>query len=165
VILDAFRRLPGEEWQLIIAGRGSLEARVREAAANDSRIRYEGQLDHSAVLALYREADVLLNIRLTKAVSTQYFFPSKVLEYLAAGVPVITTDVGSIRERFNGVVTILDDETPDGLARAIANLRGRPAVLRHEWAQKARDVVLREFTWKAQGRRVAEFLRMVSKDR
>jgi glycosyltransferase involved in cell wall biosynthesis len=162
LILEAFRRLPGEEWQLVIAGAGPLEGRVCEAASRDSRIRYTGLLDHAGVLALYSEADVLLNVRLTTAISTRYFFPSKLLEYLATGVPVITTDVGTVRERFGIFVTILDDETPDGLAKAIADLRGQPTALRHEWALKAREIVEKEFTWKVQGLRVAEFVRKVA---
>lgn len=106
--------------------------------------------------------DVLLNIRPTKGISTRYFLPSKLLGYLATGVPVITTDVGTVRERFGPFVTILDEETPGGLAKAIADVRGQPLGLRQESALKAREIVRKEFTWPAQGRRVAEFPRMVA---
>jgi SAM-dependent methyltransferase len=48
------------------------------------------------------------------------------------------------------------------LVIAMARLRGQPTALRHESALKAREIVRKEFTRKARGRRVAEFLRMVA---
>jgi glycosyltransferase involved in cell wall biosynthesis len=162
VILEAFRKLPREGYRLLIAGAGRLEGLVREAAANDARIRYAGLLDHAGVLELYNEADVLLNVRLTKAIRTPYVFPSKLLEYLATGVPVISTDVGRMRERFGNVVMFLADETPESLTAAIGELRERPASARWESASKAREIVRQEFTWSVQGRRVADFVRRVA---
>ena len=122
VLLEAFARLPGDGYRLRIAGRGPLESQVRAAAAKDPRIEYLGFLSFEEVQSLYRSADVLVNMRLTQAIDTRYFFPSKLMEYLASAVPVISTCTGAVEKEFGSFVYLLREETPQGLANAICTV-------------------------------------------
>ena len=82
------------------------------------------------MLDLYRSADVLINVRLTQTLNTKYFFPSKLMECLASGVPVISTCPGHVAEEFGRLAYLLREETPEALAAAIrrvaATRPGRP---------------------------------------
>jgi glycosyltransferase involved in cell wall biosynthesis len=77
-----------------------------------------------------------------------------VLEALAAGVPVVTTDRGAIGETVtdgeNGFV--LDDPNPDVLAACVLTLLDDPK-LRARFSRAARDAYLERFT-QAQADRV-----------
>ncbi|MNV74829.1 hypothetical protein D3C71_1680810 [compost metagenome] len=52
-------------------------------------MKYLGQLDRNAVLQLQREAALLINPRDNESAFTKYSFPSKTIEYMSSGVPVM----------------------------------------------------------------------------
>lgn len=159
VLLEAFSLLAGQHYRLRIAGGGSLAQKVREAAAKDPRIEYRGFLSFDEVLTLYTTADVLLNIRLTKMLNTRYFFPSKLMEYLASGTPVITTCTGHVEEEFADIAYLLKDESPQGLAEIIRAVASLDPQVRMEMGRKARAYMVANKSWDTQGRKVVRFIR------
>jgi glycosyltransferase involved in cell wall biosynthesis len=161
LLLQAFSLLQGDRYRLCIAGGGPLEGIVREAAANDSRIEYAGIIPLSAVLRLYSRSDVLVNARITKNINTKYFFPGKMMEYLASGTAVVTTCTGHTEEEFGDFVYLLRDETPQGLAEIIRYVAAEDAEVRAILGRTAREYMARHKTWEAQARKVAQFIREV----
>jgi glycosyltransferase involved in cell wall biosynthesis len=158
-LIHAFSLLRGDGYRLRIAGAGPLQDQVRAAAAADSRIEYCGYLSLDQVYSLYQSADVLVNMRLTRKVRTGYFFPSKVIEMLASGVPVITTCTGHIEEEYAGIAFLLREETAEalaGMSRRVASMDPRD---RTEMGQAAQAYIKTHNTWEEQGRRVVAFIR------
>ena len=160
-LLEAFSLLVGDKYRLRIAGRGPLEGRVREAATNDSRIEYLGFISLSEVLRLYKNSDVLVNMRITKSLNTKYFFPGKLLEYLGSGTPVITTCTGHTEEEFGDLAYLLRDETAQGLADKIQWLANVGIEARERLGQKARRYIALHKTWDAQAKKAAQFIHEV----
>jgi glycosyltransferase involved in cell wall biosynthesis len=161
LLLQAFARLPGDGYRLRIAGRGPLEPQVRSAAAKDPRIEYLGFLSFEEVQALYRSADVLVNMRLTRAINTRYFFPSKLMEYLASAVPVISTCTGAVEKEFGSFVHLLREETPQSLADAIREMAALDARARVDMGRRARQYLMAHKTWDAQARKIVQYLQSV----
>ena len=161
VLLKAFSLLEGDRYRLRIAGGGPLERQVREAASDDSRIEYLGLVSVSEVLQLYGRSDVLVNMRLTKTMDTKYFFPGKMMEYLASGTPVITTCTGHTEEEFGDFVYLLRDETAQGLAEIIRQVASLPPETRRKLGQKAREYMANHKTWDSQTKKVVRFIREV----
>jgi glycosyltransferase involved in cell wall biosynthesis len=159
VLLASFSKLEGKHYRLRIAGDGPLKSVVMAAAERDSRIEYCGYLAHSEVLRLYQSGDVLVNLRLTKSLNTKYFFPSKLIEYLASGCPVITTCTGHVEEEFGNFTFLLRDETPEGLVSAIQEVERLGKEVRLRKASLARKYVADNLTWDVQGRRIAAFIK------
>lgn len=161
ILLAALHIARRDDFKLRIAGSGPLRSAVEDAARQDPRIEYLGMLDHESVAGVYRSADVLLNIRLTKAMDTRYFFPSKLIEYLGSGVPTITTNVAHVESEFEGLVYVLHDESPEGLVELLSLVASKSPEERAALAKKARAYVERYKTWDAQGASVANYLRDV----
>lgn len=161
VVIDAFHLLKGEQYRLRIVGAGPLEAAVRAAAVADPRIEYLGVVTHEQVLELYETADVLLNMRLTQILDTRYFFPSKLMEYLASGIPVLTTCTGHVEEEYAALAYLLKDETAEGLARRLAEIAEMPRQDREYMGMEAKKYMAREKTWSNQARRVLKFIESV----
>jgi glycosyltransferase involved in cell wall biosynthesis len=161
-IIAAFSLLKGERYQLHIAGTGPLEDFVKASAAHDPRIQFYGFIPFDEVLKLYASADLLLNIRLTQRINTQYFFPSKTMEYLASGVPVITTCPGNVAEEYADLAYLLNDEAPTALANLILKVEAIPTEQRFARASVAREYIFNHKTWDAQAVRISHFLRQIS---
>ena len=56
----------------------------------ESSVRFSGRVDNERIAELYRQADVVLNP------STADNMPNALLEAMASGVPIVSTDVGGI---------------------------------------------------------------------
>ena len=159
LILGAMQRLRDTNLRLRIAGGGPLQEMVLEAARQDPRISFMGMLDTAAVADLYKHADVLLNVRLTTAVDTRYFFPSKLIEYLGSGVPTITTRVAHADTEFAGLVYVLGEESPQALADLLNKVASLQPDERWKLGRLARTYVTRYKTWDVQSAKAAEYLR------
>jgi len=86
-----------------------------------------------------------------------YFSPLKVYEYMAAGLPVVTSRIGQlaglVRHGDNGLLCPPGDAK--ALAEALILLREKPA-LRRRLGQTARAEVLQHHTWDGVAKRVLE---------
>lgn len=155
----AAMKLLSADVELVIAGSGTLAPLAREVADRDPRIRFLGFLPFEEVLDLYQSADLLLNARVTKAIDTRYFFPSKLMELLASGTPVLSTCTGHVESEYGHVLYLLRDETPEALAARIEEIRAVADDERRELGRRAREFMLTEKTWQRQGERLADYLR------
>jgi len=156
--LESMSHLP-DGYELVVAGKGTIAPAVEDAAARDDRIVYRGLLEFDQLLELYRSADLLLNLRVTRAIDTRYFFPSKLMELLASGTPVLSTCTGHVEEEYGGMLYLLREETAGAVADRVLQIAGMPAKERHALGVKARGFMLTEKSWKKQGERLAEYIR------
>jgi glycosyltransferase involved in cell wall biosynthesis len=167
LLLDAFGRLQGPEWRLWVYGGGPLTREVRAAAARDPRIvvRPWEQVPAEEMRLRQREAAVLVNPRPSAHRANRYSFPSKLLEYLVSGTPVVSTAPPGIPDEYHPHLELAHDETPEGLAAAIRRAAARTDAERTARGGRAREFVLRDKTWDRQAARIGEFLRTVARPR
>lgn len=129
---------------LTIAGSGprlpDLQRLARELDIA-SRVRFTGRLDNVRIAELYRQADVVLNP------STADNMPNSLLEGMASGVPIVTTDVGGIpflvEDRKSAL--LVPPRSPDRMAAMAIEVLSRP-----ELAQQLRTAGLElaaQFDW------------------
>lgn len=156
-LLDAFALLQGAHYRLWVYGAGDREDEVRAAAARDPRIRFGGRVPNDEVRLRQREVTVLVNPRPTGQRISRYTFPSKLLEYMGSGTPVVSTDLPGIPEDYPPHLRMAAD-TPRGLAEALREVCALPAEARLRTGAAARDFVLREKSWERQARRVHDFI-------
>lgn len=91
LLLEAMKAVENDNCRLIITGKGELEDEVLRAASQDSRIIYKGHLTYEEYLEELQQADVLINPRNMELPENQNNFPSKIMDYLATGKPIIST--------------------------------------------------------------------------
>lgn len=159
ILLEAFSQLQGDGYRLVIAGWGPEEGAVRAAAATDHRICFLGVLPFAELLRVYMAADVLVSMRPTKTMQTEYFFPGKMMEYLASGTPLIATCTGHTEEEFGDICYLLKDESAQGLERMLSFVADIPPNVRMEKGLQARAYMKNNKTWDGQARRIVQFIR------
>ena len=138
--------------QLWICGEG--EQREEIEALGCPAIRLLGVLPKEEVLRLERQAYVLVNPRPVHEAYAKYSFPSKLLEYMSTGTPVLTTHLLCIPEEYDGYLTYMEDDSPEGMQKALASLRIDP-----EQGKRAREFVIREKNPSVQAQRVVEYVK------
>jgi glycosyltransferase involved in cell wall biosynthesis len=162
IMLRAISQLEGERYRFVFAGGGPLSEAVRQAAKEDSRIEYLGFLKLHDLLSIYRQADVLISMRVTKALRTTYFFPSKLMELLASGTPVISTCTGHVEAEFGEFLFPLRNESPEGLAKAIRDAAATDLETRRDMGRRARAFMLANKTWQIQTGKINGILRSIA---
>jgi glycosyltransferase involved in cell wall biosynthesis len=141
----------GFDATLDIAGRGPLESQLRDQAAREGlqeRVRFHGFIsDHRELERLLAGAAVALAPYSTRVESfTRYADPSKLKSYLAAGLPILLTDVppnAMELEQQGGAEVVADD------AIAFAEAIERALVDPDDWRRRRRDALAhaRHFDW------------------
>jgi glycosyltransferase involved in cell wall biosynthesis len=146
-LIDALA-LVTEDVQLRVVGDGSLRPELeRLAAAAAAPVEFAGALDGEDLLRAYAGADVFV------LPSDREGMALVALEAMAAGLPVIATDVPGNTELIAGR-GLLADPDPAALAEAIDTLAADPE-LRAELARRCAAAV-RDYSWDAIADRVEQ---------
>ena len=159
ILLKAFNQNQTKNLELVIAGTGELSESIKLAAKNDSRIKYKGLIEHDQLMALYSNISLLLCIRITKEIDTGYFFPSKLLEYMSTGIPILTTDVNPTTFTLNDFCCVLEQETVDGVSDGINKCINDYSELKAK-ANNGKIFIKNKMIWEIQGRKISEFIKL-----
>lgn len=151
-LLEAARLLP--EVRFVIFGKGDQVARITPDAFPN--VSYCGFVPPTELAPHLLAADILINPRPSDASFARNSFPSKLLEYAATGRSVLTTRICSIPDTIAPCFDYIEDETPEGIARAIRTVGGRPLEERLTRAGQSRAVIIEEYSEEAVGRRLAD---------
>ena len=156
-LMKAFLSLKEDNYRLIVCGSGSCASFVKECARKDKRIIFKGLVDRTEVLRLQKEATLLINPRKPNGSITRYSFPSKTMEYLASGTPMLGYKLEGIPTEYYQYYYTIDDLSVDGLARRIKEILSLSQTELMEKAELASSFILENKTAKRQIRRVLDF--------
>ncbi len=157
-LLDAFAQIPDKDIKLIICGFGQAESRIREDMKSDPRIVSLGRVDRAAAIALQRGATVLVNPRQNNEEFTKYSFPSKTMEYLATGVPVVAYKLDGIPDEYDEYINYVKDNSIEAFRDKLIEVCIDKEGLAAEKADSAKKFVLENKNYKAQTKKILDFI-------
>lgn len=141
-LIDSFRKIKSDNVELHIYGRGNYEREIEEIAKIDGRIKFFGTKSNSEIVLAQTKAHLLINPRPTNADFVKYSFPSKVLECMASGTPLLTTVLPGMPQEYYSYVYLITEETEKGLCSVLNRLvECNPEEL-HAKGLKAKEFVL-----------------------
>lgn len=100
-LVDAFMSLSGNNLRLVICGYGDSSKYIEDKARVDRRIVFLGSVDNSTCRIIQKNAFLLVNPRNSNEEYTKYSFPSKTLEYMLSGKPVLTYKLKGIPNEYD----------------------------------------------------------------
>lgn len=162
-LLEAFQKVSRGSARLWLYGTGELEGEIRDCEARDSRIKYWGVRPNPEVVEEEVKATLLVNPRPSDEPFTRFSFPSKNMEYMASGTPVLTTRLPGMPEAYLDHVFTLEDESADGMAATLNRLLDRPREELHRRGQGAKAFVLARKSNLIQAGRVHAFLQSMTR--
>lgn len=117
-LIDSFNSLNKEGLLLYICGDGADKDYVVNAANQNPNIKYLGLLSREDVIVLQKKALLLINPRRNDGEYVKYSFPSKILEYMSSGTPVLMYKLTGIpNEYYDYVYTI--NSSKNGFTEAL----------------------------------------------
>lgn len=157
LIGDALSLNTNPNIRIIFAGNGRDEEYVKQLALKDKRVEYRGMLTLDELFELYKDVDVLLNLRVTDE-ADQYLFPSKILEYLTIGKNVVTTNVGHLKNEYGDFCSIIDKPNSQTLSNVFNDIHNKTNEVLIENGNKSRKFMIETHTWDIQTKKIIDYI-------
>ena len=157
-LLQAFESIRDSDYRLIICGLGNAEEDIKRLAACDPRVDFRGKVAHDEVMKFQSRATVLVNPRQNNEEFTKYSFPSKNLEYLSSGIPLVAYKLDGIPDEYDGYINYVQDDSPESLAAKLVEICSMDEQSRKEMGKRGADFVLKNKNALVQCRRILEFI-------
>lgn len=158
-LVEGFRLANIPNAVLHIYGPGDYVKELQEIAAADDRVFYGGMLMNYEIIEKEMDATLLVNPRPTHEEYVKYSFPSKNMEYMASGTPVLTTDLPGMPKEYRPYVYLIEEESKEGLAAALTAALAHSDEELFRKGQEARAFVLEERNNVVQASKILEMLK------
>jgi colanic acid/amylovoran biosynthesis glycosyltransferase len=147
--------------EFLIAGKGPLQAELEMLAAGlgvSQHVHFVGFLSQPKLIELYASSHIFVHPSETPPDQNQEGIPNSILEAMATGLPVISTNHGGIPEAVEQDRSgwLVPEEDHVGLAHAIQRLIDSPKLYRR-MAERARQIVIDRFEQREQIRMLESF--------
>lgn len=158
-LIYGFREKNIEDYQLHIYGNGPLVETL--CKTNDDNVKYCGVLTNQEIVSRQKEAKLLINPRPISLRYAEYSFPSKIMEYMVSGTPVLSTKLAGIPEEYRPYMYWIDDDSKEGIATAIQEVLSIPENVRDTKGHDARKFVLEKKNNIYQTKRILDLIERI----
>jgi len=157
-LVKGFMKLPQNDIVLDIYGRGPMDVEMTKYANQDGRIHFHGMVTNDKAVQAQRSSFLLVNPRPTAEEFTKYSFPSKNMEYMATGVPVMTAVLPGMPKEYHPYVFLFEDETEEGICHRLNEILLMPIDKVRERGLLGKDFVIKNKNNIRQAERVIELI-------
>jgi glycosyltransferase involved in cell wall biosynthesis len=162
LLVSAFINCQRDDWELHLYGNGDYVNEIKMQCEKYSSIKYFGIVQNEIVVHKQMEATVLINPRPTHKEFAKYSFPSKNMEYMASGRPVITTKLPGMPEEYKEYVYLIEDESISGIETVITEVMSKSPEKLTAFGERAKEFVLQN---KNNHRQTAKIISLIDETR
>lgn len=154
-LVDVFKGIDNPDAKLIIYGKGSSAEYIAEASKQDKRIEFRGETVNSVILEEETKATVLVNPRRNEGEWTKFSFPSKNIEYIASGTPMLAYNLPCIPDEYKDHFFEIDD---DSFETVLKNCLEAERSILHEKGMQNRKWIIENKNPAKQTQRMADMM-------
>ena len=157
-MVNAFLKGHFEGWELHIYGDGNYQNDLRAVAEAHDCVKYFGVQPNKLVVEKQLMASLLLNPRLTDAEYVKYSFPSKTMECMVSGTPLLTTKLPGMPCDYYPYVYFFEDESEEGMLQAFREVLAKTPEQLHADGMRAKAFVIEHKTNFMQAKKLIDFI-------
>lgn len=157
-LLQAFEYMDNPCYRLWICGSGDMKENINQLSQKDGRIKFFGYIPKKKIETLQRQASVLVNPRPNDEAFTKYSFPSKTMEYMLSGKPVVMFKLDGIPDEYDAYLNYVPSGTASAFAATLTAVCQDEDKVFTEKARRAREFVLAEKSAKVQARKILDLM-------
>ena len=141
-LLEAFLKYENKNAELWLYGAGDYVDDVKKISKKDHRIKYKGLLSLDKIVLEELKATILINPRSANQEFTKYSFPSKNMEYMVSGTPVLTTKLPGMPKEYYEYVYLVEGDNENDILDSLNKLFSLSKKELHVMGKKAKEFVL-----------------------
>lgn len=155
-LVDAFEKMNNPDYCLHVYGYGGLETYIRDKAKHVENIKFYGLVDNQQIVEAEVTMDLLVNPRPSDEQFTLYSFPSKNMEYMASGTPILCTKLKCIPKEYFPYMYFIEDESLDGFVDSLNTHMSKSVDELYEFGANAKKWILSEKNKTNQTKKILE---------
>lgn len=142
MLLEAFKKVKNKNARLKFYGRGSSVEKIKIASKEDSRIFYCGELTNRQIVEEEIKATLLINPRPPLGEWTAYSFPSKNMEYMASGTPLVAFNLPCIPKEYMAYFYQFDEYSIESMSKTLQKLLDYDKKIIHKFGLEAQSWIV-----------------------
>ncbi len=164
-LVEGFLNAKLDGIKLVLCGDGDFAPVLRDISSKYPQITYKGVVTHDTVLALEKAATLLVDPRPVESEIAKMSFPSKIIEYMASGTPVLVSNIPSFAPEYREYQYRIDEVSAKGIEFALRDVFGNTEDALHEKGKAARQFILENKTVQKQCAKVIDLIESVISQR
>lgn len=157
-LVKAMEYVVDSDAKLYIYGKGPMEAEIKMLANGFNNIIINGFLPYEKIRKIQSESYLLVNPSKVDHAINKVAFPSKLMEYMLSGTPVISNKLDGISKEYIGKIFFFDDDTPQAMGYGINKLLAMDYIEYNNIADKAKSFIIKNKDWNEQSRKILAFI-------
>lgn len=162
-LLKAFKLINRVHYELWICGSGEAKDEIIKISELDKRIKYFGYVSKKEVYELQQKTTVLINPRKNEGEYTKYSFPSKTMEYMLSGKPVLMYKLDGIPNEYDQYLYYIKGDTPEDMADCIVSICEKPQAELDEFGERAKKFVLENKNSMVQAKKIVDMIEVLER--
>lgn len=158
-LVNAFTMTSDANYRLVICGGGPLAQMIQDASRKDRRIEFKGSIPREEAVALQKNAMLLVNPRKPTVSLTRYSFPSKTMEYMASGTPMLGYKLEGIPEEYYCHMFVPDNLNVESLSSKINEVLSLPPDELQKFGNSAKEFIRNNKEASRQVSKIINFLK------
>lgn len=160
-LTEAFIKADIENTELHIYGDGAYVAELESLSNEHPNVKYMGCVLNTDLPEIESKATLLVNPRFSNEEYTKFSFPSKTLEYMSSGTPVLTTKLPGIPDDYKDHLYWFDEESVEGMASKLETILSNTDTELVLFGKKAQEFVVNNKSNIVQGQRIIDFAKQI----
>lgn len=162
LLTEAFIKAGVPDSELHIYGDGNYREQLERICSAHDNIIYCGVRPKDIVVEEERKATLLINPRTSEGEFTKYSFPSKTLEYMTTGTPLVMVKLPGLPEEYCDYLYLFEEETADGYASTLRTLLNKSDEELEAMGRSAQNFVLQNKNNIVQAEKIIKELKLLS---
>ena len=161
-LIDGFNMIENNELELRLYGDGDLVDYIKEKEKENKKIKYMGFKSNDEIIKAEKKAILLVNPRPSNEEYTKYSFPSKTIEYMLTGTPVLMTKLQGMPKEYNDYLYFIEDESSEGIKNTINKLLSKTSTNELiQKGEKAKEFIVNRKNNLVQGDRIIKLMKNI----
>ena len=148
----------GSSFELFVCGDGDAKSKLIDITKKYTNVRFLGMLPNDKVIALQQSADLLVNSMPNFGRHTELSFPSKLMEYMVQGRPVVCHKVAGIPNEYDDYLLYFDNDSIEAIKKKLTEIKCMPFDVRKNIGEQNRRFIISRKNQFVQSKRIIEFI-------
>ena len=157
-LVEGFLQANIVDAELHVFGDGDYREELERLACLYPNLKYRGICSNQEVVEVEQRATLLVNPRPPEPEYTKYSFPSKNMEYMVSGTPVLTTKLPGMPKEYYPYVYTIEEASVEGVEKALKSVFSESFEQRNKKGELARQFVLQHKSNVVQAKKIIKFL-------
>ena len=156
-LVKSFMKIENDEWELNLYGVGQSLEKIKEISKIDNRVNIHGIVQNSLVREEQKKADILINPRNDNHEFTKYSFPSKIIEYMSSGTPMIGYKLSGMPDEYRKYFYEIP-QTDNGIYETLIEVMSKTDDQRKKMGMEALEFIKNKKNSKIQCEKILELV-------